>query len=48
MHALFVFLPFPHLTGSHSDRAMVSINVKEASWKTHETLTALGHANGLL
>jgi hypothetical protein len=23
-------------------------NVKEASWKTHETLTAWGHANGLL
>jgi hypothetical protein len=24
------------------------LNVKEASWKTHETLTAWGHANGLL
>jgi hypothetical protein len=26
----------------------LTINVKEASWKTHETLTAWGHANGLL
>jgi hypothetical protein len=28
--------------------AIAAINVKEASWKTHEILTAWGHANGLL
>jgi hypothetical protein len=27
---------------------VMTVNVKEASWKTHETLTAWGHANGLL
>ncbi len=39
-------LPAPETDGLAPEEYEV-INVKEASWKTHEPLTAWGHANGL-